>query len=415
MPLTALAIRNAKPKDKPYKLTDERGLYLLINPNGSKLWKLKYRAGGVEKKLSFGAYPDVSLADARDKREEARKQIAGDIDPGVLKQTAKRSKQALAENSFETIVREWHTKVSANWTEKYRNRIIVRFEQHVFPSLGKRPITDITASELLTVIRRVESQNIIETARRILRACNQVFYYAAITDRATNNPALNLSSVLAPAKTTHHASIINPIEIGNLLRAIDLYEGLFSTKCALQLAPLLFVRPGELRRAEWSEFDFEKSEWHIPAHKMKMREKHIVPLSTQAVIILKKLQCYTGDGRYLFQSLRTKTRPMSENTINAALRRLGYTHDEITGHGFRSMASTLLNEQGSWNRDAIERQLAHSERNNVRAAYNYAEHLIERRRMMQHWADYLDELKYGKQLKQQGARHEDRCYTYADE
>lgn len=391
MALTAVQVKTAKPREKAYKLADERGLYLLVNPNGSKLWKLKYRFAGIEKKLSLGAYDDVTLADARDKREEAKKQLANNIDPGVLKNSIKRSKKLAAENSFEAIAREWHAKFTPKWTKEHGERILIRLEQNIFPWIGRRPIMEVTTPELLSALRRVESRGAIETAHRILQICGQVFRYGIATGRAERNLSADLIGALSPVKKKHHASITDPIEVGKLLRTINAYEGFFVTKCALRLAPLFFVRPGELRHAEWIEFDFEKAEWRIPTEKMKMRETHIVPLCTQAITILQELQAFTGDGKYVFPSIRSSKRPMSENTVLGALRRLGYTTDEMTGHGFRSMASTLLNEQG-WNRDAIERQLAHGERNNIRAAYNYAQYLPERHKMMQHWADYLEEL-----------------------
>lgn len=391
MALKVVQVKNAKPKEKAYKLADDRGLYLLVNPNGSKLWKLKYRFAGIEKKLSLGAFPEVTLADARDAREEARKQLANNIDPGVLKNSVKRSKKLAAENSFEAIAREWHAKFTPKWTKEHGERILIRIEQNIFPWIGRRPITEVTAPELLSALRRVEARGAIETAHRILQICGQVFRYAIVTGRGQRDLSSDLRGALAPVKKKHHASITDPLEVAKLLRAIESYEGFFVTKCALKLAPLFFVRPGELRQAEWEEFDLEKAEWRIPAEKMKMRQMHIVPLSTQAITILQELHAYTGQGKYVFPGVRTLKRPMSENTVLGALRRLGYTTDEMTGHGFRSLASTLLNEQG-WNRDAIERQLAHAERNNIRAAYNYAEYLPERRKMMQWWADYLEEL-----------------------
>lgn len=394
MPLTVVKVKNARPREKAYKLADERSLYLLVNPNGSKLWKLKYRFAGIEKKLSLGSFPEVTLADARDAREEARKQLVNNIDPGVLKNSIKRSKKLAVENSFEAIAREWHAKFTPKWTKEHGERILIRLEQNIFPWIGRRPITEVTAPELLSALRRIEARGAIETAHRISQVCGQVFRYAIVTGRAERDPSADLRGALAPIKKSHHASITDPVKVGKLLQAINAYEGFFVTKCALQLAPLFFVRPGELRHAEWTEFDFEKAEWRIPAEKMKMREQHIIPLATQAIAILKELHALTGNGMYVFPSIRTFKRPMSENTVLGALRRLGYTTDEMTGHGFRSMASTLLNEQG-WNRDAIERQLAHAERNNIRAAYNYAEYLPERRKMMQHWADYLEALANG--------------------
>jgi integrase len=391
MTLTVVEIKSAKPKEKPYKIADEKGLYLLINPNGSKLWKFKYRFSGVEKKLSFGAFLDVNLAAAREARDEARRQLTNTIDPGILKNSVKRSNKIAAENSFEAVAREWHAKFTPKWSKSHGERILIRLEQNIFPWIGKRPVNEVSAAEILSALRRIENRGAVETAHRVSQICGQVFCYAIVIGKAERNPAADLRGALAPVKQKHHASIIDPIEIGKLLLAIRGYEGFFVTKCALQLAPLLFVRPGELRKAEWREFDFDRAEWHLPAEKMKIKQKHIVPLSTQTIAILKELHALTGDGQFLFPSIRSSQRPMSENTVLGALRRLGYTSDEMTGHGFRSMASTLLNEQG-WNRDAIERQLAHTERNNIRAAYNYAEYLPDRRKMMQHWSDYLDTL-----------------------
>lgn len=392
MSLTDIKIRATKPREKAYKLADEKGLYMLINPTNGRYWYLKYRFAGKEKKLAFGAYPDVTLAAARNKRDEARKLLSNNIDPGIEKQTNKRAKKLATENSFEALTREWYNKNLSKWTPRHREHFFVRLEKDIFPWIGNRPINEITAPELLSAVRRIESRGAIETAHRALQNCGRVFRYAVATGRAVRDISTDLRGALPPInKKNHHASITDPKEIGKLLRTIKGYEGHFVTKCALQLAPLVFVRPGELRHAEWTEIDLKSAEWQIPAHKMKMRTKHIVPLSTQAIEILKELHPLTGTGKYVFPSLRTPARPMSENTVLGALRRLGYTKDEMTGHGFRSMASTLLNEQG-WNHDAIERQLAHTERNSVRAAYNYAEHLPERRKMMQAWADYLKQL-----------------------
>ena len=390
--LTDAIIRNTKSKDKPFKLTDGGGLYLLVNSTGSRLWRLKYRVGGLEKKLALGAYPEVSLREAREKAVEARKMIREGIDPSQAKKAQKAS--ASGADTFETIAREWFEKFSPTWTPSHGVRIIRRLERDIFPWLGKKPIKDIHAPDLLSVLRRIEERGAVETAHRASQNCGQVFRYAVATGRAERDPSGDLRGAIPPTKAKHHASITDPKEIGGLLRAIDAYEGGLIGRCALRLAPLVFTRPGELRRAEWKEIDWDKAEWSIPAEKMKMREKHVVPLSRQALEILKELQPLTGEGKYLFPSPRTSGRPMSDNAILSALRRMGYTGDQMTGHGFRSMASTLLNEQG-WNRDAIERQLAHAERDNIRAAYNYAQHMPERRRMMQAWADYLDKLKEG--------------------
>jgi integrase len=392
MALNAQKVINAKPREKAYKLSDERGLFLLVKPNGSKYWRFKYRFNNKEKLLAFGVYPDISLADARNKRDDARKLVANQIDPGELRKANKRAVIMAAENSFEAIAREWFVKFSSKWTESHGERIFRRLEKDIFPWLGSTPINEVTPPKLLVVLRRIESRGAVETAHRAHQNCSQVFRYAIATGRAERDPAADLKGALQPVKSGHHASITDPKEIAKLMRAINDYKGFIITKCALKLAPLVFVRPGELRKAEWSEINFETAEWRIPASKMKMRVMHIVPLSTQAIEVLKEVQPLTGHLKYVFPGVRALDRPMSENTVTGALRRLGYTSDEMTGHGFRSMACTILNEQG-WNRDAIERQLAHSERNNVRAAYNYAEHLPERRRMMQEWADYLDQIR----------------------
>ena len=394
MALTATSIKNARAVDKPLKLFDGGGLYLLVNPNGSRWWRFKYRYLGKEKLLSFGTYPDISLKDARDRRDEARKQLAADIDPGEHRKAMKTTLAVRGENSFEIVAREWFAKYSPNWAASHSDKIIRRLERDIFPWLGGRPIAEITAPDLLATLRRIESRGAIETAHRAQQNCSQVFRYAVATGRAERDSTADLRGALTPVKERHHASITDPKRVGELMRAIDGYRGSFITKCALRLAPLVFVRPGELRKAEWVEFDLDGAEWRIPAARMKAREQHIVPLAKQAVAMLQDLHALTGDKQHVFPGVRTNGRAMSENTVNAALRRLGYAKDEMTGHGFRSMASTLLNEQG-WHRDAIERQLAHAERNNVRAAYNFAEHLPERRKMMLAWADYLDSLKAG--------------------
>ena len=392
MRLTDTAIKNAKGRDRAYKLFDGHGLFLLVNPNGRKGWRLKYRFNGKEKLLSLGPYPEVSLAKARDRRADARKLLVDGIDPSVVKRAEKFARLEQGTNTFEAIGREWFEKNSPRWSTSHRDRSKRLLEKDLYPWLGSRPIAEIDAPELLRVIRRIESRGAVDTAHRALQYCGMVFRYAIATGRASRDPSGDLRGALPPVQKRHHASIIEPKAVGALLRAIEGYEGHLVTRCALQLAPLVFVRPGELRRAEWSEIDMENAEWRIPADKMKMESPHIIPLSRQALATLSEIKPLTGGGTYVFPSVRSRQRPMSENTVNAALRRLGYTKEQMTGHGFRSMASTLLNEQG-WHHDAIERQLAHAERNGVRAAYNYAEHLPERRRMMQAWADYLDGLK----------------------
>ncbi|MET0120914.1 MAG: integrase arm-type DNA-binding domain-containing protein [Candidatus Thiodiazotropha sp. 6PLUC9] len=395
MPLTDSAIRNAKPKEKNYKLADGGGLYLLVTTKGGKWWRLDYRFNGKRKTLSMGVYPDVTLKSARDRRAEAKTQLADGIDPGETRKATKASKSDA--DGFEAVAREWWGKREPTWSKTHSSRIIQRLEKDVFPWIGNRPIREISAPELLTILRRIENRGALETAHRIHQSCGQIFRYAVATGRAQRDPSADLKGALPPTRQRHHASITEPKKIGELLRVIEGYEGSLVTRCALQLASLTFVRPGELRHAEWSEINLEKAEWRIPPEKMKMRTLHIVPLSTQALAVLNEINPHTGRGKYVFPGVRTNRRPMSENTVNAALRRLGYTKEEMTGHGFRSMASTILNEQG-WHRDAIERQLAHAERNSVRAAYNYAEHMPERIKMMQWWADYLDNLKTGAEI-----------------
>ena len=408
MPLSNPKIRNAKLREKPYKLSDEKGLYLLVNKTG-KYWRFDYRFSGKRKTLALGVYPDVTLAKAREDRDKAREKIVNDIDPATsLSKKAKRqAEKGAAENSFQVVAREWFNKYSPTWATTHSEKIIRRLEKDIFPWIGNRPIAEIMAPELLTIFRRIESRGAIDTAHRAQQNCGQIFRYAVATGRAERNPTADLRGALPPLKEKHYASITDPKEIGELLRAIEGYKGSFVTKCALKLAPLAFVRPGELRHAEWSEINLDKAEWRIPAEKMKMRVAHIVPLSKQAIETLREVQPLTGNGRYIFPCNRSSSSPMSENTVLAALRRLGYSKNEMTGHGFRSMASTLLNEQG-WHRDAIERQLAHAERDSVRAAYNYAEHLPERRKMMQHWADYLEALAKGAKV----LPHKNGCLLY---
>ena len=390
MPLTDTAIRNAKPKEKPYKISDEKGLYLLINKAG-KYFRFDYRFGGKRKTLPHGVYPRVTLKEAREKNDEARKLLQGGIDPAQHRKEAKAMRHEQSTNNFEAVAREWFSKNTA-WSERHAQTTMGRLELNVFPWLGSRPVADITPPELLTVLRRIEDRGAIETAHRVKQICGQVFRYAIATGRAIHNPSADLRGALSPTKPKHMATITDPKKIGELLRAIDGYEGHLITRCALRLAPLVFVRPGELRHAEWQEINLEQAEWKIPAAKMKMRSPQIIPLSEQAIAILREIEPLTDLGRYIFPSLRSAERPMSNNTILAALRRMGYAKEEMSGHGFRAMASTLLHEQG-WPPDVIERQLAHAERNNVRAAYNHAQHLPERRRMMQAWADYLDGLR----------------------
>ena len=385
--LSEMKIRGTRPQQRAYKLFDERGLFMLVTPTGGRLWRFRYRLGGVEKLLTLGAYPDVTLKRAREKREDARKLLADGIDPNA-KRRAEKSAHA---NTFEAIADEWLDLQRKTLATETLEILGTRLKSFLYPYVGSRPITSITAQELLAALRRIEARGTHETAHRVRSLAGRVFRYAVATGRAQHDVAADLKDALAPVKCRNFASVTEPARVSELLRAIDGYTGQPVTAMALKLAPLVFVRPGELRGAEWSEFDLEGAEWRIPAARMKMGEQHIVPLSRQAVAILRELHALTGHGRYVFPSLLSAERPMSDNTINAALRRLGYTSDEQTGHGFRSMASTLLNEQG-FPPDVIELQLAHTERNKVRAAYNRAQRLEERRKMMQAWADYLDGL-----------------------
>jgi len=394
MALNDTKIRSIRLPEKPVKLFDGDGLFLFVTLQGSKLWRLKYRHEGKEKLLSLGKYPEVGLAEARQKKEEARKLIAAGIDPGAVKKAQKQAETEETE-TFEVIAREWHTKFSPTWAKTHTDGIMSRLERDIFPWIGKRPIAEIKAPELLTVIRRVESRGALESAHRVRTIAGQVFRYAVATGRAERDPAADLKGALPPKKVKHHAAIIDPKEICALLRAIDGYTGHFVVKCALRIAPLVFVRPGELRHAEWSEIDFEEATWNIPANKMKMKDPHLVPLCRQAVEILKDLQPLTGTGRYVFPSARSFARPMSENAILAALRRMGYSKEEMTGHGFRAMARTILDEVLQVRPDFIEHQLAHAVRDPNGRAYNRTAHLAERKRMMQMWADYLDGLKVG--------------------
>lgn len=392
--LSESTIRHAKPKESDYKIFDGGGLYLLVTKGGSKLWHLKYRFEGKEKKLSIGAYPGISLADARAKREEARAHLANGIDPIVRKQAIKEAALAQAE-TFEIVAREWYTKFAPSWTENHAAIIMSRMKRDLFPWLGSRPIAEIRAPELLKALRRVESRGALETARRDRIIAGQIFRYAVATGRAERDCASDLKGALPPSVERHHAAIIDPKEVAPLLRAIDGYKGHFIVKCALRLAPLVFVRPGELRRAEWSEFDLDQGLWSIPAEKMKMKHPHIVPLSDQTLEILKELKPLTGSSQYVFPGSRSFAKPISENALLAALRYLGYDKDTMTPHGFRAMARTLLDEVLQIRPDVIEHQLAHAVKDPNGRSYNRTTHLEARCHMMQLWADYLDGLKKG--------------------
>ena len=392
MPLNDTYIRSLKPDLKPRKYFDGGGLFLFIPTSGSKLWRMAYRFNGKSKLLSFGEYPTISLRDARARREEAKQLIAKDIDPSEHKREVRQAKIDAERNSFENIAREWHETRMAEFSEKHQGTVMYRLETYIFPAIGKVGITKLETQDIMAVVKLLEQKGNYETSRRLLQIISQVFRYAVITGKAKHNIAADMRGALRPRKVTHRAALVEPEKVGQLLRDIDDYEGYFPLVCALKLAPLVFTRPTELRAAQWKEFDLEAAEWRIPAERMKMRQQHIVPLSEQALAVLRDLYAFTGGGKYLFPSTRTETRPIADATMLNALRRMGYQKHEMSVHGFRSIASTLLNELG-FNRDWIERQLAHGERDEVRAAYNYAEYLPERRKMMQAWADYLTDLR----------------------
>lgn len=394
MPLRDTTARNAKPAAKPRKLSDDGGLHLLVQPNGSKLWRLSYRFVGKQKTLSLGAYPIVTLADARGARDAARKLLARGVDPSVQRKIDRQIEQANAESSFRAVAEEVISKLEREGRAHVtilKKRWLLDF---AFPAFGDRPVAEITARELLALLRQIEKRGLYETAKRLRSTCGMVFRFAIATGRAERDPSADLRGALTSHQVSHRATIIEPSGIGALLRAVDGFEGQPTTRAALQLAAFVFVRPGELRRAEWKEFDLAAAVWTIPAEKMKMRRPHRVPLARQSLAILHQLQEITGRCRWLFPSVRTILRPISENTLNGALRRLGYGSEAMSTHGFRAMAATRLNEMGRWNPDAIERQLGHQEANAVRRAYTHgAEYWSERVAMMQMWADYLDELR----------------------
>ncbi len=393
MPLTDTAIRNAKPGDKPYPIRDEKSLYLIINPSGSKWWRWDYRFAGKRKTLSMGVYPEVGLKAARDKRDEARRLVADGIDPGENRKIQKAALLERAENSFEVVAREWYAKFSPNWAASHSSKIIRRLEREVFPWLGGRPIAEINAPELLRTIKRIESRGILETAHRTLQNCGQVFRYAVAHGLCERDPSGDLRGALPPVKGRHFAAIVDPDGVAKLLRSFDDFNGSFIVLCALKLAPLLFVRPGELRQAEWAQIDLDAGEWRYTV--TKTDTAHLVPLASQAVAILRELQPLTGHRRYVFAG-RNPQQPMSENTVNSALRRLGYdTQKDITGHGFRAMARTILHEELHFEPAVIEHQLAHSVPDALGTAYNRTKFLKERKVMMQVWADYLDKLRAG--------------------
>lgn len=396
MLLTDTKIRNTKPTDKEAKLSDEKGLFLLIHPNGSKYWRMKYRFDGKEKKLSFGVYPDLSLKDARARRDEARQLLAQGIDPGENKKAVKAAKVERSSNSFEVVAREWFSKNRDTWAPSHADKIITRLENDVFPWMGGTAVAEVTPPIVLEVLRRIEGRGTLDTAHRAKGNISQVMRYAIATGRAERDPCPDLRGALPPARESNFPSITDPVKVAELLRALDAFSGTFVVKCALLLSPLLFVRPGELRQAEWAGFDLDKAEWRYFVTKTKT--EHSVPLASQAVAILREIHALTGHGRYVFPG-RDPQKAMSEAAVNAALRRMGYdTKTEITGHGFRAMARTILHEELHIKPEVIEHQLAHKVPDALGTAYNRTKFLKERRTMMQTWADYLDKLKAGAEV-----------------
>ncbi len=401
MALTALEVSKSKATDKTQRLADGGNMYLLVQPNGAKYWRMDYRLAGKRKTLAIGVYPDIGLADARERREQARKLIANGVDPVEVKHAQAASIAANTENSFEVIAREWFVRHAPNWKENHSSKIIARLEKDVFPWIGNRPIADIAAPALLAAIRKIEARGALETAHRALASCGQVFRYAVATGRAERDPTGDLRGALPPVKKEKHfAAITEPKKVGELMRDIEGYQGSYIVKGAFKLSPLLFVRPGELRKMEWAELDLGKAEWIIPADKMKMGVTHIVPLAKQAVAVLSEMLPLTGRSKYVFHGERDHDRPMSDNAIRSALRRMGWANNEMTPHGFRAMASTILDNMG-YKQEWLERQLAHEEPNKIKAAYKreaWRMYLPERTAMMQAWADYLDKLKAGAEV-----------------
>lgn len=396
MPLTDTAIRNAKPGEKPVKLADEKGLFLLITPAGAKYWRQKYRFGGKEKLLSHGVYPEVSLKEARERRDDARKLLSNGVDPGGAKKAEKASRVLQSANSFEALAREWLENRRDSVTEGQTVKTLAIFENDVFPWLGTTPVAEVDAPAVLSVITRIDQRGARYTAHRAKQRISQVMRFAIATGRATRDPCPDLKGAIPPAKESHMPAITDPAAVGEMLRAFDGFSGTFVVKCALEIAPRVFVRPGELRKAEWNCIDLDKAEWRFLVTKTKT--DHLVPLADQVVAMLRELHALTGRGRYVFPG-RDPQKPMSEAAVNAALRRMGYdTKTEITGHGFRAMARTILHEELHFKPEVIEHQLAHKVPDVLGAAYNRTKFLAERRAMMQAWADYLDKLKAGAEV-----------------
>jgi integrase len=396
MALSDTAVKNVKPSGKTLKMFDGGGLYLEVTPKGSKRWRFKYRFQGKEKLLSLGVYPDIKLKTARGRRDDLRAQLAEGLDPSFQRKMKKIEGQERAANTFEIVAREWHSKFSVKWVSSHSGRVLSRMEKDLFPWLGNRPIAELTPLEVLTCVQRIEKRGAVETAHRALQNCGQVLRFAVATGRAERDITVDLKGALPPVREKHLAAITDPERVGELLRAIDSFQGSFTVQCALRFAPLVFVRPGELRKAQWDDIDLKAKEWRYTVSKTK--SEHIVPLSSQAIDILREIYPLTGSGLFVFPSAWGKDRPMSDNAILSALRRMEIPKDEMTGHGFRAMARTILDEVLEFPQHLIEHQLAHAVRDPNGRAYNRTSHLPQRRKMMQAWADYLEKLKAGGQV-----------------
>lgn len=396
--LTTIQINALKPREKPYKVADGKGLYVLVNPNGSLLWRVKFRFHGIEKKMALGRYPDVGLKEARERRDEAREQLESGVDPVAARTQARVEAEIAARTTFRVVADEFIEKMELEGKAASTLKKARWFVDVLGPAIGHRPIADITAHELLKALKRLERKGHHESAIRARSFSGRIFRYAVATLRAQHNPADILRGALITPKVKHHAAILEPAKVGELLRAIDGYGGKIETKIALQLLPHVYLRPGELRKAEWQEVDFDTAVWRIPAERTKMRKMHTVPLSAQALTLLRQLRGLGNSGTFLFPANKTWLKPICENTLNVALRRLGFSGDEMTSHGFRAIASTLLNESGLWHPDAIERSLAHRERDLVRGAYHRGAHWEERVRMAQWWSDHLVKLRDGAEV-----------------
>jgi len=398
MALTDTQVRNAKPAGRLVKLSDSLGLRLDVTPNGGKWWRFRYRFASKQKMLSLGTYPEIGLAKARDRRDDARKLLADGIDPGVHRKATRAMRAERAANSFEAVAREWYAKMAPNWAESHGEKVIRRLERDVFPWIDGRPVAEVSAPELLAVLRRIESRGTVETAHRALQNCGQVFRYAVASGRAPRDPSGDLRGALPPMKHQHFAAMTEPKEIGALLRKLDGYHGTLVVRTALELAPMVFVRPGELRTARWADIDLDAAEWRYRV--TKTGTDHVVPLATQAVAALRELFALTGHGQYVFPGVRAHEKPMSENAVLAAFRSLGIPKEEMSGHGFRAMARTVLDEVLGFRVDWIEHQMAHAVRDPNGRAYNRTAHLAGRRKMMQAWADWLDRQRTGAKVIQ---------------